>query len=151
MSAVLEPRTLDDLLDMAKARAGIHSDNALARALGIKNLAPYRRRGVIPNDETALKLAELAGLPGPVVLALCHQWAAERDEQDAVARAWREILKRVAQSAAALLLALSILSIPNGGKIIPAAHAYFYNGQTPHYATFSCGAAALARLPLCAR
>ncbi len=111
------PRNLDELIDLAKLNSGAKSDRELARKIGVAHLHHYRRRGVIPDDDTAMRLAELAGLPGPVVLALCHQWAAERDQQDAVAKAWAEIRDLLVKASAKLMILFALLSYsPTEGK-----------------------------------
>ena len=120
--------TIDQLLDMAKAKSGIPSDRALARALGITNLSPYRTKGVIPDDNTAIKLAELCGLPPEQVLIICHLAKAE---SGAVHEVWNKILKMAANACIVWALVASAAALPR-----PAAASVHSDAlQDIHYAT----------------
>lgn len=117
------------LLDIAKNRNTIKSDRALARALGITNVVHYRKRNVIPDDTTALKLAELCGLPPEQVLITCHLAKAEKG---AVHDAWNKVLKMAANACIGVILAGSIALFP-----APSTSGAVYSGvyNNIHYAT----------------
>lgn len=62
---------IKDLLDLAKTRANLPSDYALAKVLGITagNLSNIRKSRAHPSNEVAVKLATLAGLEEMRVIA----------------------------------------------------------------------------------
>lgn len=105
-----------EILDLARARAGLPSDRKLAKALGMPaaRVSQFRTGTRKLDGKTAVKIAELLGEPPAYVLALV---AAERADDDGVAREWRraaKLLKRVGVAAiAAVVLGLS--SPPQAG------------------------------------
>lgn len=122
--------TIPELLDMAKKRNGFSSDRQLALALGHSNIAQYRTRGVVPNDETALKLAELCGLPAERVLLTCHVWRLKQTKGgEAPARVFMDMLRKLA---AGIVLAL-VLALPYAGRAASSVHRA--TGCDIHYAT----------------
>jgi len=123
-----------DLLDLAKARNEIKSDRGLARALGITNVVHYRKRNVIPDDKTALKLAELCGLPPEQVLITCHLAKAESGEVHDV---WNKVLKMAANACIVLVLAANLIACPApvSGQSVSSERLLFI-----HYATLALAA-----------
>lgn len=94
------------LLDAAKARAGLQSDYKLGIALGLTSdsaVTHYRKGRSHPDDKTGRRLADLAGLDEGYVLACLH---AERAKDEDSRQAWQRIAKRLEGIAAALLLAV---------------------------------------------
>lgn len=99
-----------ELLSAVKASQGITSDYRLARFLGVTdntvgNWQHGRRR---PDDDTAIRLCELAGIdPAPVLAAL----AAERASTPEARRAWEGIAAKLQHAGlAAAVLSAVILS-----------------------------------------
>ena len=117
------PYSIPQLLDMAKEKHGLRSDRQLAIRLGLSFTAvtPYRTKGVIPDDLTALRLAKLCGLEPAEVLLTCHLLRAKQvAEGKPVEKVYADLLAMIRKSAAAALLALSLM----GSAPSPAsAHA----------------------------
>ena len=114
-----------ELLAAVKSAQGITSDYRLARFLGVSdqtvgNWQHGRRR---PDDETALRLAELAGLdPDAVLLGL----TAERATDEPARQAWERIAARLARAGAAMAVAcVTVTGTPDAlaGAPCPAAGA----------------------------
>ena len=86
---------LTEYLDLARERAGIASDNALGRALGVSSpaMVAYRRGLSSPTPERMVKLAELAGVSPE--LALLHRMSWQADgmvSRDVVSRMLRAFM-----------------------------------------------------------
>lgn len=83
--------TVEALMAKARANAGIPSNYRLARVLGTTDntVARWKAGQALPNDEMALKLAELADLPPGKVLAAVH---AQREPEGSPLRsAWASL------------------------------------------------------------
>jgi len=137
-----------ELLDAARERTGIPSDNALAARLGIqRQLLSKARAGEKPlSDERIAQICALAKLDGPTWIAMIH---AERATTATERALWRLMLDRM--GAAAAVVALVALSMPglanaktaqiqavsaadNGGMYImfrPASHCELLLPQPP--------------------
>jgi transcriptional regulator with XRE-family HTH domain len=74
--------TLDQMLDQAKERQNLTSDRKLAEALGKRGsyITFYRRRGNYPDNDTLLRLAELAEIDPSEALILLNIWRTKSDE-----------------------------------------------------------------------
>jgi len=90
--------SIPDFLDIAKKINGFKSDRQLARALGITATHQYRTKGVIPDDMTAFKLADLCGLPAHEVLITCHMLKAAAGEHPETHGLWKDVLKMVSNA-----------------------------------------------------
>ncbi len=113
-----------DLLDLARSRAGIPSDYALAKRLQVTRqvVSGWRTGYAWPNNLMLFELAKLSQLdPGQVVAEIEHH-RAELDGKADQARAWRELLTKPAHIAASVLLAVGFVASPD-------AHSM---GQIPH-------------------
>ena len=97
--------TTHQLLDAAKAAAGISSEYRLCRTVGVSDqcLRNWRLGRSSPDDERAARLAEMAGLDVGYVLA---SMAAERAKDEGLKAAWAGLAKRLEGIAAALVLAI---------------------------------------------
>jgi hypothetical protein len=102
-------QTIPELLDLAKKRKGLSSDRALAKALELTAVHHYRTKGVIPDDETAIRLAELCGLPAEQVLITCHLLKAPSGE---VMDVWRSVFKKAVNLAIVLAALVSVAPCP---------------------------------------
>lgn len=98
-----------ELLDAARERTGIPSDNALAARLGIqRQLLSKARAGEKPlSDERIAQICALAKLDGPTWIAMIH---AERATTATERALWRLMLDRM--GAAAAVVALVAVSMP---------------------------------------
>lgn len=98
-----------ELLDAARERTGLPSDNALAARIGIqRQLLSKARAGEKPlPDERIAQICAMAKLDGPTWIAMIH---AERATSATERALWRLILDRV--SAAAAVVALVCVSLP---------------------------------------
>lgn len=94
-----------ELIAAVKAAQGITSDYRLARFLGVTdqtvgNWQHGRRR---PDDETAIRLAGLAGLDPDAVLVALYE---ERATDEASRAAWARIASRLARAGVAGVVAV---------------------------------------------
>ncbi|MDX8400889.1 MAG: hypothetical protein R8K20_11690 [Gallionellaceae bacterium] len=112
-------QTINDLLDLAKENSDVKSDRQLALMIGISNAAPYRTKGVVPNDKTAILLAKLCNMKPEVVIAICHSVKAETKEEKNV---WQHFYKMAATAAIAGV-------IVSGG--VSGAHAQGVQSESP--------------------
>lgn len=108
------------LLQAVKAAQGITSDYRLARFLGVTDntVGNWQHGRSRPDDATAVRLAELAGLDAAEVLASLY---AERASTDELRSIWRRLAERA--HAAALAALTVILSLWIGGGPDGAAMA----------------------------
>lgn len=81
-----------DYLKLAKAQLGITSDYALAARLGItrSTISGLSLGKGQMSDETCLKIAEILGMPGALVIAHIHA-EREKNKHPEVAAAWRSM------------------------------------------------------------
>jgi len=125
--------TIPDLLDLAKEENNIKSDRQLAAALGLAHLHPYRTKGVIPNDITAFRLAELCGMEARQVLTICHilriRQVAHGKPVEVV---YQDILSMIRKAAAVFLL-VATLAIPYPAKASVGQVSVFTASQESIY------------------
>ncbi|MBH1599160.1 hypothetical protein I5U56_00410 [Stenotrophomonas maltophilia] len=118
-----------ELLDAARERTGIPSDNALAARLGIqRQLLSKARAGEKPlSDERIAQICALAKLDGPTWIAMIH---AERATSATERALWRLMLDRM--GAAAAVVALVALSLPSVGNAKTAQIQAVSDGLLTH-------------------
>lgn len=95
------------LFDAVKTTQAIESDYKLAQVLGVTKAAisAVRSRGGSISDETAVKIAELTGLPADYCVACAHaERASERTRG-----VWERIAKKAAGAAVAVLIGAGLL------------------------------------------
>lgn len=119
----LKVRTIDDLLDRAKEATKSRNDSELAKHLGIKPAAVsnYRREVSLPNAVVCATLAGLTGEPLARVLGIVGEARAISSDEKAV---WR----RLATSAASLMMAIGIIS-PSTSHALNQAKKQLDNGD----------------------
>lgn len=115
--------TTRELLAQVRHAQGLPSNYALARALGFseKSIQRWNTGAHTPDDETAARLAELAGLDPDAVVAAMH---AERAQSEGERQRWHRIAERLrsATAAAVALACLGFTGGPDGGaQAAPAA------------------------------
>lgn len=100
---------INDLLDAAKTAQKIEFDKDLAPRLGVKrtSISNYRKGVSLPDPVVCAALAGLTGLPLAKVLGIVGEARAISREEKAV---WRKL----AASAAAILLVASGISMTHG-------------------------------------
>ena len=101
--------TLDQVLDLAKARNDIKSDRGLARELGIANLAFYRNGMTYPSDATCVRLAALADLPPQALIAAVHIM---KEPDGKVREIYKQWMDQATAAGLAFVFALGMLSAP---------------------------------------
>jgi transcriptional regulator with XRE-family HTH domain len=113
-------RDVNDLLDRAKRRAGLTSDNQLAGQVGVSraSVSGWRHGKNLPDEVAAAKLADMAGEPLAHVLGVIGEARAISREAKAV---WRRLA-----SAAALLAAGVLLSLPEPAHAAGVGHSSPY-------------------------
>lgn len=102
-------QTTNDFLDMLKARRGLASDYAVAKFLGCSpsRISNYRSKRSHFGDDEAILMAELLEIDPAYVLANIH---AERAKDEVQKRVWKDLVKRLGGTAAALLLVVCVFS-----------------------------------------
>ena len=146
-----------ELLSAVRTAQGLPSNYALARAVGIpeRSLQRWNTGSHTPDDATAARLAELAGLdPDSVVAAMHAQRAADDQERSR----WERIARRLEGSGVAAALAVcAVLSLwtsggPDGGASLLAGllPALVDSGVSPLYIVH-CGIAGALLLALLLR
>ncbi|MFT3665559.1 DUF3693 domain-containing protein [Piscinibacter sp.] len=100
-----------------KAAQGISSDYRLARFLGVTDntVANWQHGRRRPDDETAIRLAGLAGLDAGEVVAELY---AERAADGPARELWQSIAKRLHTGAAAALACMFITGGPDAGAAV---------------------------------
>src|SRR5690606_19833102 len=90
-------KTCTEYLDEAKIAAGLKSDYALAKALGLRQstISMLRTSGGTFSDETAIKIAELIGTDPAAVLLDAN---AQRAGSDAEKRVWLRLRKQLSKA-----------------------------------------------------
>lgn len=118
-----------ELLDAARERTGIPSDNALAARLGIqRQLLSKARAGEKPiSDERIAQICALAKLDGPTWIAMIH---AERATTATERALWRLMLDRM--GAAAAVVALVAMSMPGLANAKTAQNQAVSGGLLTH-------------------
>mgnify|MGYP003576169860 CR=1 FL=1 len=109
-------KTVDELLDAAKAATGVDTDKELATKLGVKNTAVsnYRRGVSLPDAVVCATLAGLTGEPLARVLGVVGEARAISREEKAV---WRKL--------AATAALLAVVVFPTLSQRAHAAHEEF--------------------------
>lgn len=105
---------INEIMDTAKAKNGISSDNKLAKAIGTSQPTIFRfRQGFgYPSEENMMKLGELAGIDRASALLLLNMWKAEGEAKNT----YRDILSRLS-TAAALCFIMAIVATPANAKV----------------------------------
>ena len=87
-------RTIDDYIDIAKARNGFKSDNQMARALLITSstLNAWRMRRAWPCDDYMTQIAVLAGISEQEALVELNIW---RDKSPRSRAVYSRLLERL--------------------------------------------------------
>jgi hypothetical protein len=111
--------TIQELLSAAKTGAGIPSNYRLARVLGVTDntLNRWQHARSFPDDQAAVRLAEMAGMDPGTVLASMHAQRATSEAQRAL---WSAMAKRLERAAVAACVVLSLgvwTGGPDGGAL----------------------------------
>ena len=116
-------------LDRARAVAGLESDYALARALGVtkQHVSDIRRGIALPGDELMLRVAELAGEDQELAVMRLLYWKARHGAAKAT---YRRIIERLSGATVALALGFSALGAP-----APSARAFSDKSPSVYYGT----------------
>ncbi|HIV71348.1 MAG TPA: hypothetical protein H9903_10490 [Candidatus Aquabacterium excrementipullorum] len=113
-----------DLIILAKKRAGIESDYALAKCLETKpNTVGNWSRGVsFPDTKFTVQLAEMAGFEPMHAIAQVEIERAEKTHSDKAVSFWRRYAGAGASTAAAVLVGafLSVPSAPAHSAVSPS-------------------------------
>jgi len=123
-------KTIKQLLDLAKKKQHLPSDNQLALKLGRTNITQYRTKGVVPDDTTAIRLAELCDLPPELVVSICHLAKAKTPEESNL---WQHIYKMASAACLVLVMSTSIFT-PNQAQA-SSSQVTFGASHFIHYAT----------------
>lgn len=115
--------TVNDLLNAVRERQALASNYALGRFLDVRETTIWRWTSGrnTPDDETAARLANLAGLDPDVVVAAMQ---AARAKTDAERQRWERIAERLEKSAALGAAAAAVVL----GMLAPTPPALAYSG-----------------------
>lgn len=109
-------RDISWYIEEAKAKSGAKSDRKLCEMLGMAENATHawKKRNVLPSDETMMKLAQIAGVDPWTALLDLNMWRS----QGAAQNVYRSILEKIKASIViiALLGALSASPASAEGK-----------------------------------
>ena len=111
------PENLDGYIDDAKLSQGIKSDNQLGYFMGFQGtpISFWRTGKTWPRDDSMHMLAMLGGHDPQVALAKLGAW-----RTDGVTRTcYREIVKKLTQTAAMAFIFLAISSPSEAGTLTP--------------------------------
>lgn len=99
---------IDQFLDHVKDQANVTSDRRLSELckMGTSTVNGYRKRGLLPSDETMLKLAKLAEFDPDDALLLLNIW---RTTGKAKARYSAMLARRTATAIGLLILATPLI------------------------------------------
>jgi transcriptional regulator with XRE-family HTH domain len=102
--------SVSDFLDRAKAGAGITSDYALAKLLGLSHsrVSNWRNDHNAPDERAVVKLCKLSG-DDPEHVAACIQ--SMRAANDDAADLWRRVAVRLQKGAANVIFAWAIATL----------------------------------------
>lgn len=115
--------TTDQLLDAAKAAAGVSSDYKLGLLLKLSSdsaVSNYRKGRSVPDDVVAERIATLAGLDVHYVLACVHSQRAKDAHTAAVWRGLADRLAKATTAAAVFAVALGITGTPDARAAQPS-------------------------------
>ncbi|MBO9748873.1 hypothetical protein J7431_16885 [Xanthomonas phaseoli pv. dieffenbachiae] len=103
--------SVNELLDKAREKANLQSDNALAQRIGVTRavISSWRKDRYPMPDERIAQVCALAKLDGGEWMARIH---GERAASPAERALWRSVLDRL--SAAAAVVALLVLAVQTG-------------------------------------
>jgi len=106
--------TLIEYIERAKARQGFKSTNHLNFEMGFRGptVFHWQKGRFLPDDESMIALAELAGMDPEAALLDLAVWRAEGKHQAPVAAAWRAIRKR---ATSAIIIALTTAGLATTG------------------------------------
>ena len=99
---------IEKLLNEAKAKAGITSDNALAIEIGITraSICDYRKKRSTPDIFVMSRLADLTGRPIEQVIALVE---IEKEQPEEKRKYWENFYKRLGGVAASILAVVTLI------------------------------------------
>lgn len=117
--------TTQELLDAAKTHSSIHSDYRLAKVMDVteKTVANWRHGRARPDELSAVKLSNLAGLD-PMYAIACIQ--AERATKPEIKTLWLTLAKRLQTPVAVALSAVFALVLLHLGQSQGVDLAYFF-------------------------
>jgi len=89
----------------AMERSGAKSERQICLMMGMADntITNYRKRNVLPNEETMMKLAQIAGIDVFIALLDLNIWRSEGQAQ----AAYKNILKKISVGIVAVYLTLS--------------------------------------------
>lgn len=124
-------RTINDVLDKARAVQKVRSDYKLALCLGIggTSLSNYRNGRSLPDEKTCEKLAIAMG-EDPIILMVEMQ--AKRAKDDDSRSMWEKAAKRLQRGVASVSLMSLLAIVLIAGSALPAwasSHSFAKNGD----------------------
>lgn len=95
-------QNFEEFLAEVRAHTSFRSNRAFCAALGISHnaLSNYEKKGVLPSDQTMVKLAKMGGIDPESALLSLNVWRAPPEVQPTYA----SILKKLSRTAAAVVL-----------------------------------------------
>ena len=137
---MMQPQTIDQYIDAARAAIHPSSDRQIAKRLGVTSATvnAWRTKRNWPDDERMIALADLAGMPRGEALMALNRWRTK----SAQAAETYGLLERLARGAAALAMA----AVFAGTAPDAAAGTQPAQAVSPIYATIYYARLILARL-----
>lgn len=114
-------RSFNDYVEQAKDRAGIPSDNKLARRIGIASpsLCQLKQGQSVPSAKTLRELAGLAGIAEEEAALDLARWRAEREGATWMVQHYERMFRHITGGAALILCLLLLL--PSAAKASTSA------------------------------
>lgn len=115
---------IDLLLDEAKEKAKIPSDNALALMIGVKRqtISGYRKGRCTPDEYAKSKIADLTGRSLQEVIARIEL---ENEPNEEKRRYWENFYKRLGGVAASIVGAVTLIMTPYPADAAPMFKALY--------------------------
>lgn len=123
-------RTLDFYIEAAKFHSGIKSERQLCKMLRLSPTAitGYKKRNVLPTDETMVRLAKIAHLSPEQALLDLNMWRSQ-GQSKALYEKIAKILERSAVTAATISLLIFPAFNSNAAQVSHERTASIYYGK----------------------
>lgn len=109
--------SIQDYIDAAKKRTGCSSDEKLSALLGLSKNGVFfwKKKGILPSDESMMKLAKLAGVEPWQALIDLNMWRAPNEN---VRKTYSEILQKIV-STILIIVATGVVSTGKPAQAVP--------------------------------
>lgn len=116
-------------VDEAMRRSGVRSERKLCHLIGISDnsITAYRNKGVLPTDDTMVKLARIAQIPEWEALLDLQIWKSENENVKSI---WKALQKKIVP---VILIALTSACFAGSAPALAAKEVSSYENDTVYY------------------